>query len=145
MENRGEILALHVLHGDELYPLCFPEIIDTHHIAVGDLGSEDQFLFEAVEDGAITGQVGTNHLERDHAAQLNISRFVNRAHAAFAQQAQHFITLSQQVAGSEDVLSRLAVATGQHLRSRNSYNGGAVAGIGTGVWRKAENGIGIAW
>src|ERR1700678_3932405 len=145
MENRGEILALHVLHGDELYSLSFPEIVDTHHIAVGDLGSEDQLLLEAVQDGAIAGQVGTNHLERDHAAQLHIPRFVNGAHAAFAQQAQHFITLSQQLAGSEGVLSRLGVASRQYLGSRNDCGAVAGVGIGGGVWSKAENGISIAW
>ncbi len=72
MEDGGEIFALDILHGDELYPLGFAQVVDADHVTVGDLGGKDQFLLEPVENGSVAGQVRANHLQGDHAAELNI-------------------------------------------------------------------------
>ncbi len=109
MDDGGEIFALDILHRDELYPLRFAQVINTDDIAVGDLGGEDQFLFEAVENGTVAGQVRANHFQGHHAAQLNVLGFVNGAHAAFAQQAQYLIAVRQQVPGGQDSVALTAV------------------------------------
>src|ERR1700722_10170661 len=113
MEDVGEIFALNILHGDELYPLSLAEVVNTDDVAVGNLSGEDQFLLEAVEDSAVAGQVGANHFKRDHAPELDIPGFVNGAHATFAEQAQPSVAVGQQVAGSQIRLSWLGVRTRQ--------------------------------
>ena len=65
VEDVGEILAIDILHGDELYAFCFAQVIDTNDVAVGDLGGEDELLLESVKNRAIASQVRAYHFEGD--------------------------------------------------------------------------------
>src|SRR5207244_6791514 len=59
----AEILTLDVLHGDELHPLGFAQVVNANYILVGDLASEEQFLLEAIEDSRIAGQIGQTNFQ----------------------------------------------------------------------------------
>src|SRR5438128_7882443 len=81
----AESLTLDVLHGDELHPLGFAQVVNANYILVGDLASEEQFLLEAIEDGLVAGKIGPNDFQGDWPTQLAVHGFVDRAHSAFAQ------------------------------------------------------------
>src|SRR5438132_1392921 len=85
MDEGAEILALDVLHGDELHPLGFAQVVNTNYIFVRDLASEEQFLLEAVENSLIAGKIGPDDFQGYWPTQLAVHGFVNRAHSAFAQ------------------------------------------------------------
>ncbi len=85
MDEGAEILTLDVLHGDELHPLCFAQVVNTNYIFVGDLASEEQFLLEAVEDGLVACKIGSNDFQGYWPTQLAVHGLVDRAHSAFAQ------------------------------------------------------------
>ena len=142
VEDVGEILALDILHGDEFHALSFTQVVDTNHIAVGDLGGEDQFLLEAVKNGVVASQVRAYHLEGDETVELNIFRLINGAHAAFAQQAQNLVALGQQVARSQDVLSSFVVIPRHGVREGDSHHRRTVTG-NRHIGRSAKDGIGI--
>src|SRR5207245_7267541 len=95
MDEGAEVLALDILHGDELHPLGFAQVVNTNYIFVGDLASEEQFLLEAVENSLIAGKIGPNNFQGYWPTQLAVHGFVNRAHSAFAQNFENFVSLSQ--------------------------------------------------
>ena len=59
-------------------PSASPKIVDTDHVAVGDLGSEDEFLLESIKNGAVAGQVRADHLQGDETVELNILALYKR-------------------------------------------------------------------
>ena len=81
-EQAPQVLALDVLHGDELDAIGLAEVENANHIVVGDLARENQFLLEALQDFGIRGQVAANYLQRNLAVQFAVMRLVNRAHSA---------------------------------------------------------------
>src|SRR5205823_5440757 len=50
-----EIVALDVLHSDELNPGGFAEVIDAHDILVADVAGKNQFLFKALQNSGVAG------------------------------------------------------------------------------------------
>src|SRR5437870_12928035 len=81
----AEIFTLDVLHGDELHPLGFAQVVNANYIFVGNLASQEQFLLEAIEDGLVAGKIGPNDFQGDWPTQLAVHGSVDRAHSAFAQ------------------------------------------------------------
>ena len=88
-----EVLALNVLHRDELGPASFPKIEDADDVPVSNLARKDQLLLEAQQNFRIIGQLGLDDFERDLSLQLDISRFVNCPHAAFAEDFDDFVAV----------------------------------------------------
>ena len=60
---------------------------------------QQQFLLEARQNRRIAGKIGANNLERDHALEFQVARFVDRAHAAHAEQLDNIIFRCQQYTG----------------------------------------------
>src|SRR5207244_4726236 len=89
----AEILTLDVLQGDELQPLCFAQVVNADYIFVGDLASKEQFLLEAVENSLIAGKIGSNDFQGYWPTQLAVHGLVDRAHPAFAQNFENFVSL----------------------------------------------------
>src|SRR5205807_9906066 len=72
----AEVFTLDVLHGDELHPLGFAQVVNADYIFVGDLASEEQFLLEAVENSLIAGKIGSNDFQGYWPTQLAVHGFV---------------------------------------------------------------------
>ncbi len=88
-----EVLALDILHRDELDSPGFPKIENTDDVAVGDLACKDQLLLEALQDLGIVGKLRPNDFERDISLQFPVPCLVNRPHAAFAQSLDDFVAV----------------------------------------------------
>src|SRR5438552_13133557 len=95
MDEGAEIHALDILHGDEIHPLSFAQVVNANYILVGNLASEEQFLLEAVKNSLIAGKIGPNDFQGYWPTQLAVHGFVNRAHSAFAQNFENFVSLGQ--------------------------------------------------
>ena len=94
-QNRAKILAFQVFHRDEFETVRLPQIKDSNHIAMRDLSSKDQFLFEPLEYFWIGRKFRANNFQCHHAFQLGVMRFVNSAHSALSQQRQDFVTVTE--------------------------------------------------
>src|SRR6202165_6225309 len=79
----AQVLALDVLHGDELDSIGIAHVVNANHVLVLDLVRENQFLLEAVKYGRISSQFRTDHFKRERAIHFAIPRAVNRTHASF--------------------------------------------------------------
>src|SRR3989442_145328 len=131
----AEILTLDVLHGDELHPLCFAQVVNADYIFVGDLASKEQFLLEAVENSLIAGKIGSNDFQGYWPTQLAVHGLVDRAHPAFAQNFENFVSLGQNRARLKHWLASMSGASSRARRrlGRGVDHGG---GIPTCVARK---------
>ena len=65
LQKAVQVLALDILHGDELDSSGFTQIENTNHVPLRNLAGENQLLLEALDDGRIAGQVGADDLECD--------------------------------------------------------------------------------
>src|SRR6266705_780487 len=138
MDEGAEILTLDILHGDELHPLGFAQVVNADYIFVGDLASEEQFLLEAVENSLIAGKIGPNDFQGDWPTQLAVHGFVDRAHSAFAQNFENFVSLGQNRARLKHGLASMSGASSRARRRlrRGVDHGG---GIPTCVARKIDH------
>ena len=68
-QQRREVGPVHVGHGDVLEALDLPEVVDAHHILVGDEPGQEQLALEPALDfrrgGRVTDDVGPDELDRD--------------------------------------------------------------------------------
>ena len=126
-----EVLALQVLHRDELGFPGFANIEDADDVAVRHLAREDQLLLEALQDLRVIGQFRLDYLERNFSPQFDVSSLVYGAHAAFAEQFQKFITVAKQIAYLElAAFARASIvrrAEGGRGRRRDGIPGAIVA------------------
>src|SRR5438874_4944210 len=128
MDEGAEVLTLDVLHGDVLLPLGFAQVVNANYILVGNLASEEQFLLEAVKNSLIAGKIGPNDFQGYWPTQLAVHGFVNRAHSAFAQNFENFVSLGQNRARLKHGLASMSGASSRARRRlrRGIDHGGSV-------------------
>ena len=61
VQDGVEILPLDILHGDELHPICFAEVVDADDVSVSDVARKKDLLLEAVDDCRIASEFRANH------------------------------------------------------------------------------------
>ncbi len=105
-QQRPQIIAFHVLHGDEPRALRLAEVVNPHHVLVGHVPRQNQFLLEALQNAGISRKLGTNHLQRDDAIQFLIACLVDGTHAALAQRFQNAVTPGEDRPGAKECLLR---------------------------------------
>ena len=93
MDEGQQVLALDVLHGDELHSVGFTQVVNADDVAVRHLMSQQQFLLEAIDDGLVASQIGPDYLQRNGAVQFEVGRLINRAHAALPENLDDLIPL----------------------------------------------------
>ncbi len=60
-QERLQVLALHILHGDELGVAGNSQVENADDVAVRDLPRQDQLAFEPLQDLGVTRQLGADH------------------------------------------------------------------------------------
>ena len=89
-----QVASFDEVHGDELDAIGFAKIENANDVFVRDLPGQDQFVLETGENVGPAGEFGTNDFQRDETIDFAISRFVDRAHASFAEELQDFVTIA---------------------------------------------------
>jgi hypothetical protein len=84
----NELHAVDVLHREEPQALLERELVERHEVGVRHVGDDAEL---ALEPHARGGVVGEQRLQRHPAAALAVDAFVDAAHAAFAQPADHVV------------------------------------------------------
>ena len=97
----GQILAVNVLHGEEVLALNFPDVIDPADVGMRNLAGHADLIVEALEPARMIGQIPRQKLQGHRLAEFQIVGSVDFAHAAFAQQSDDAIAFGQHRARSE--------------------------------------------
>ena len=85
MNSGLERLAFQQLHGDEVTPAVFANLVDGADIRVVQGGGGTSFTLKTVERERIFFRFGGQELEGDTAAQVEVLGFVHNAHPSTAQ------------------------------------------------------------
>ena len=72
-----------------------------------DLACEQQLLFESLQHPRMAGQFRPDDLQGDQPVQFAITRLVNRAHSAFAQQLNDLVTVGDEIAREQRLPANL--------------------------------------
>ena len=102
LEERREILAVHVLHRQERRALDLVDVVDAADVGVRDLPRHADFGVELGQARRILVDVGWQELERDRLAELQVVGAIDLAHAAAAE------ALDDAVASAEERARREA-------------------------------------
>ncbi len=84
-EQRGEILAVDVLHREEVLPVDVADVVDAAHVRMRDLPGEPDFLMEAGQPVGAVHDLPRQELESDGLPELQVFGSIDFAHAAAAE------------------------------------------------------------
>ena len=85
-------------------PSTVTEVVNSHHVLVGDFASQQQFAFEARRHflgQRRVGDLGTDHLESNGNAELLVPGLVDGSHAADAENVQDLVATPERLADGE--------------------------------------------
>src|SRR5215470_226149 len=99
MNQRAQVMALDVFHGDELHAITFAEVVDADNVSMRNALREPQFLLEALDDGPMPGEVRANYFESDEAIEFQIASLVDGPHAALPERLQNLVASRQNRSG----------------------------------------------
>ena len=100
-EQRGEVFAIHVLHGDERHAFDLADVVNAADVGVGDLAGDADFAMEAFEQALIARGLFGQEFQRDGLAEREVGGAIDFAHAAAAEQGDDAIAAAEQRAGEE--------------------------------------------
>ncbi len=102
-----EVLAGHVLHGDEMKLPNLAQVVHAADVGVGDLAGELELVPEALDRPLVGGDLGLEELERDILLDLLVKDLVDAAHPALADLLDDFVTVGEGAAALEGNSGRL--------------------------------------
>ena len=85
-QHGGERTALDVLHDDEVRPVVLSPVEHRDDVGVGQVGGGLGLPPEPLDEGAVDGELGEQHLERDRSLELAVHGPVDLGHAAAGDQ-----------------------------------------------------------
>jgi hypothetical protein len=100
-QQRREILAVDVLHREEVLAAGFADVVYAAHVRMGNLPREPNFLMESSQPVSAMHDLGRQELERDGLSKLQVFSSIDFAHAAAAQQADDAVAAGEHRAGDE--------------------------------------------
>ena len=115
-----EVLAVHVLHGEEVLPVGASDVEDAAHRGVRDLARDPHLAEEPLEALLVCLHGGGKELERDGLAQRQVVRAVHLAHASFAEQAHDAIASREHHSGNEAAVGGSRRDAGRARRASES-------------------------
>jgi hypothetical protein len=96
MDEGEQVLALDVLHGDELHPVRFAQVVNADHIPMRYLMRQQQLLLEAIDNALVARQVGPDDFDRNRAVQFAVGRLINRTHATLPENLDDLVALGEE-------------------------------------------------
>ena len=100
-QQHRQVLAIDILHRDELEAIDLADVVYAAHVGVRDLAGDAYLVVEARQRAIVARSGFRQELERHGLAQGQIGGAVHLAHAAAAQQAGDAIARRQQGSGQE--------------------------------------------
>ena len=95
LQERGQVLPVHVFHRQVVQPVDFPDVVHTAHVRVRDLTRDPHFRVEPLEALLLRREVLRQELQRHRLPELQVVRPVHLAHPASAEQPDDPVSLRQ--------------------------------------------------
>ncbi len=89
-DERFEVFAGHIFHGDVVSALVLIDIVHPANVLVGNFSGELQFVLETGDNFDIARDFGAEELQGDLFIDLCVDDSIDRAHAAAAEFFDHF-------------------------------------------------------
>ena len=99
LQQRREVLAVHVLHGQEVAAFDLADVVDAADVRVRDLPREAHLRVEPREERLVARDALRKELQRDGLPELEVVGAVDLAHAALAEKAHDAVALAEHGAG----------------------------------------------
>ena len=100
-QQRGQVFAVDVLHGDEDLAVGLADVVDAADVGVRDLAGDADFFAKASQPGRVRCPTAGEELERHDLPERQVIRPVDLAHAAAAEQAGDAIAAGHLRAGDQ--------------------------------------------
>ena len=100
-QQRRQVFAVHVFHGDERHAFDLADVVDAADVGVRDLARHAHLAVEALQQTRVRGRFRRQEFQRHRLAQHQIGGAIDLAHAAAAQQADDAVAAAQQGPGDE--------------------------------------------
>ncbi len=94
-QERGEVFAVDVLHGEEVPPVDLADVVDAADVGMRDAARVTHLGVEALDEGGLRGEFLRQEFQRDRLAELQIVGAVDLAHAAVADQPDDAVPVGQ--------------------------------------------------
>ena len=121
LQERGEVLAVHVLHREEVLAVDLADVVDAADVGVRDLARDAHLGVEALEAVLLRSESPRQELQRDRLAELQVVGAIDLAHAAAPEQADDPVALGEHRAGREAAgLDRIGRGQPADLRGRRA-------------------------
>ena len=101
VSRRGEVFAVHVLHGDERHALDFADIVHAADVGMRHQARHAHFAVEAFQQALVARGLLGQEFQGDGLAEREIGGAIDFAHAAAAQQRDDAIASAKQGAGKK--------------------------------------------
>ena len=101
LEQRREVLAVHVLHREEVAAFDLADVVDAADVRVRDLPREPDLGVEAREEALVRGDRLGQELQGDGLSELQVVGAVDLAHAALAEEPDDAVALAEHGARRE--------------------------------------------
>ena len=137
-QERGEVLAVHELHGQEEVALRFPHVVDAADRRVRDLPGHPHLAVEAREPLAVRVEAVGQELEGDRLLELQVVGAVDLAHPPAADEPDDAVAAGQDGPGHEPLAARAPGA------ARWGSRPGLGEGVGDGIPRGGAVPVGLS-
>ena len=101
LQQRRQVLAVDVLHRQEVLPVDLADVVDAADVRMRELPRDADFGEEALAADRIARQRARQELQRDRLSELEVVGAVDLAHAAAAEQADDAVAVGEDDAGGE--------------------------------------------
>ena len=98
-QQRGQVLAVDILHREEVPSLDLADVVDTADVGVRDAARVAHLGVEAIDEGRLRREFRRQELQRDGLAELQVVGAVDLTHAAVADETDDAITIGEDRAG----------------------------------------------
>ncbi len=102
LQQAPQVLALHILHRDEVRAFGFSQVIHPADVPVGDLPRHLELVAEPVDDLPVLGDLGVDELERDLLVDLLVLDPEDASHSPAAELLDDLVAAGEQLPPLEE-------------------------------------------
>ena len=99
-QQRREVFAIHVLHGDERHAFDFADVVNAADVGVGDQARHAHFAVESLQQALIARRLFGQELQGYGLSERQVGGAIDLAHSAAAEQSDDAVAPAEQ--GSRD-------------------------------------------
>ena len=106
-QERGQVLAIDIVHDDVGARRIHPEVMHGHHVRAAERGHGARLKFKPGHEVRVTAVLGSEQLDGNIASKLSVGGAIDRGHAALAQQFDQAISPAEDASDLRQIVPSL--------------------------------------